>query len=77
MRARLEGRVNEAIEEQKEKFENAVRDTVNKQLAAAQDSVKGAAERYRKAVEDSIRRRGRDLLKGFFGSDSTKKSSAP
>lgn len=77
MRARLEGRVNEAIEEQKEKFENAVRDTLNQRITAAQDSVRAAAEHYRKAVEDSIRRRGRDLLKGFFGADSTKEPTTP
>ena len=72
MKARLAGRVNEAIEEQKVKFETAVRDTVQQQVTAAQDSLKAAAERYRKAAEDSIRRRGRDLLKGFFGADSAK-----
>ena len=72
MKARLQGRVNEAIEEQKVKFEAAVRDTVNHQVAAAEDSLRAAAERYRKAAQDSIRRRGRDLLKGFFGADTAK-----
>jgi hypothetical protein len=64
--------VNEAIEEQKVKFETAVRDTVNQHMAAAEDSLRAAAERYRKAAQDSIRRRGRDLLKGFFGADTAK-----
>ena len=49
-----------------------MRDTMKQRINAAQDSARAAAERYRKAVEDSIRRRGRDLLKGFFGADSAK-----
>jgi hypothetical protein len=67
MQARLAGRANDALIEQKEKFERSVRDTVEKQVAAAQDSGRAAVERYQKAVQDSLRKKGRDLLQGFFG----------
>jgi len=67
MRARLAGRVSQALTEQKQKFEQMARDSVNRRVAAYQDSARAAAQRYQSAMKDSMKKKGVDLLRGFFG----------
>ena len=66
MKARAAGRVTELIEQRQQQLENTVRDSLHAQARAVEDSARAVAERYRRAVEDSLKRRARDVFKGFF-----------
>ena len=67
MRNRLAGRASEAIQQQRERLEQQLRDEAEARRKAVEDSARSAAAVYRKAIEDSLKRKARDVLKGFFG----------
>ena len=67
MRNRLAGRALEAIQQQRERLEQQLRDEAEARRKAVEDSARSAAAVYRKAIEDSLKRKARDVLKGFFG----------
>jgi hypothetical protein len=68
MRARVAGRVSEAIAEQRAKLETDLREAARQRLQeVAQDSARKAVDALRGQSIDSLRARGKDVLKGFFG----------
>ncbi len=71
MQSRLMGRASQAIEQEKQKYEQVVRDTLAAQQRAMQDSARAVADRYRRATTDSLAGKGRKLLEGWFGRVTT------
>ena len=68
MRDRLAGKVSQALVDQRKRLEQEVRDGLDQRQQAATDSARKAVDLERRALEDSLKRKAKDLLKGFFGS---------
>jgi len=73
---RLLGKASSALVEQRAHLEQEVKTGLEEKRQAATDSARKAVDLQRRALEDSLKRKAKDILKGFFGSapeDTTKK----
>ncbi len=78
MRDRVAGKVSDAIAEQRARLETDLREAARQRLAeVAQDSAQKALAQVRAVSIDSLRKRGTDVLKGFFGGFTPAPAPAP